>query len=175
MRSIKSGAKRRTSVADILSRQWWVGLGVLLATAVAVLGYLFAARGTTSYSNTGPCSAQGKWQYGQLLWPQFGDEPVNERSSPRLRYAALLALLICIVFTQAGCSVSSVTNNGNCDAQGGDNAIKCAQSAKGASSSSARNRSAASNPRLRPSGPVPPTALCSARTLLSYPRATGCR
>jgi hypothetical protein len=34
-------------------------LGVVLATAFAALGYFLAAGGSTSYSNTGPCSAQG--------------------------------------------------------------------------------------------------------------------
>ncbi len=59
VRPVKSPAKRRTSVANVLSRPWWVGLGVVLATAVALLGYFLVAGGSTSYSNTGPCSAQG--------------------------------------------------------------------------------------------------------------------
>lgn len=52
-------AVRPTSVAGVLSRPWWVGLGVVLATAIAILGIFLAAGGATSYSNTGPCSAQG--------------------------------------------------------------------------------------------------------------------
>jgi hypothetical protein len=42
-----------------LSRPWWVGLGVLLATAVALVSIFLASGGSPSYSNYGNCVAQG--------------------------------------------------------------------------------------------------------------------
>jgi hypothetical protein len=42
-----------------LSQPWWVGLGVLLATAVALAGVLLTSGGSPSYSIRGNCVAQG--------------------------------------------------------------------------------------------------------------------
>jgi hypothetical protein len=48
----------------LLSRPWWIGVGVILATAVALVGYLLASGGSSSTSvvkNTvdGNCSIAG--------------------------------------------------------------------------------------------------------------------
>jgi hypothetical protein len=36
-----------------------VGLGVILATAVALMGYFFASGNSSNYNNQGNCVAQG--------------------------------------------------------------------------------------------------------------------
>jgi hypothetical protein len=50
---------RGSWLAEILRRPWWAGLGVILATAVALFGYFMTASGPPSYSNNGTCNAQG--------------------------------------------------------------------------------------------------------------------
>ena len=42
-----------------LSKGWWVGVGVVLATAVALLGILHSSGSSSTYSNRGDCNAQG--------------------------------------------------------------------------------------------------------------------
>lgn len=54
-----SRARPKEWIADLLSRKWWQGLGVLLATAVALLIYFLSSGSSSSYSNTGNCIAQG--------------------------------------------------------------------------------------------------------------------
>ena len=42
-----------------LSKGWWVGVGVVLATAVALLGILHSSGSSPTYSTRGDCNAQG--------------------------------------------------------------------------------------------------------------------
>lgn len=56
------GNSRRESRAGFsawLSKEWWVGLGVILAAAGTVLGLILSSGGSTTYSNHGDCNAQG--------------------------------------------------------------------------------------------------------------------
>jgi hypothetical protein len=46
-------------LANLLSRPWWVGLGVVLATAVALMAYFLSSGGSQSNSVHGNCNAQG--------------------------------------------------------------------------------------------------------------------
>lgn len=53
----------RQRAGELFSRQWWVGVGVVLATIVAIVGYLLASGepSTSSEVNTvhGSCNAAG--------------------------------------------------------------------------------------------------------------------
>jgi hypothetical protein len=42
-----------------LSRPWWIGLGVIIATVIALVSIFLTSGGTSGYSNTGNCVAQG--------------------------------------------------------------------------------------------------------------------
>ncbi len=59
MRSAKSRTSFWGWVGRQLSWPWWAGLGVILATAVALMGYFLASGGSATYSNHGNCVAQG--------------------------------------------------------------------------------------------------------------------
>lgn len=53
-------ARSRSGLGRWLSRPWWVGLGVLLATAVALVSIFLTSGGSPSYYNHGGnCVAQG--------------------------------------------------------------------------------------------------------------------
>jgi hypothetical protein len=61
---------------------------------------------------------------------------VSAPSRPgRRRQALFLVLLVGLAWAAAGCSMT--TNNGNCDAQGGNNAVSCAAAPASAPSASA--------------------------------------
>jgi hypothetical protein len=55
----RGGGAAVKSPADILSRPWWVGLGVVLTFVVALVSIFLISGGTSNYSNNGPCVAQG--------------------------------------------------------------------------------------------------------------------
>jgi hypothetical protein len=47
------------SLQKTLSARWWTGIGVILATAVALLGIFWASSHSAGYTITGNCNAQG--------------------------------------------------------------------------------------------------------------------
>jgi hypothetical protein len=50
----------RMGLGRWLGRPWWTGLGVIVATAVALIGYFLASGSSPTYSNRGGnCVAQG--------------------------------------------------------------------------------------------------------------------
>jgi hypothetical protein len=42
-----------------LGKEWWAGLGVILAAVLAVIGFYLSSSGSSTYSNHGSCVAQG--------------------------------------------------------------------------------------------------------------------
>jgi hypothetical protein len=54
-----ASARSRSGSGRWLSRPWWAGLGVILATAVALAGIFLTSNSSPSYSNNGSCVAQG--------------------------------------------------------------------------------------------------------------------
>lgn len=55
----ESGAGLWEWLKERLSQPWWAGLGVILATAVALAIYFLGSDGSSSYSDHGNCNAQG--------------------------------------------------------------------------------------------------------------------
>jgi hypothetical protein len=59
-------------LSDRLSRPWWLGLGVVLATLMALLIYFLGSGGSLSYANNGSCVAQGNGNTVTCRGPSAG-------------------------------------------------------------------------------------------------------
>jgi hypothetical protein len=46
-------------MAKLLSRPWWLGLGVVLASLITLTIYFLTSGGSSSFANNGNCNAQG--------------------------------------------------------------------------------------------------------------------
>jgi hypothetical protein len=76
---VRSWTVFRQWAGDMLSRPWWVGLGVVLATAVAVVGYFLAAGGSPATPGVttvhGNCNAVGSGNTVTCASPVSGTSP----------------------------------------------------------------------------------------------------